>query len=111
MKSQSSRQRQALSVALVMGLSAATACGSGSESDSSAELGSDSSRTSDSEAVPFFDSPIDFDLGAAETDAFGNSATPTDELQLTSEEISSLKSGGVQCCPPVGRSGRVVQRD
>lgn len=45
-------------------------------------------------ATPIFDTPIDFDLAAAETDPFGNGAVPTSDLELTADEIAQLQAGG-----------------
>jgi ribose transport system substrate-binding protein len=48
----------------------------------------------ESSAVPFFDSPLDFDFSTVETDPNGNAAVPASEVTLTEEEIAQIKEGG-----------------
>jgi ribose transport system substrate-binding protein len=52
------------------------------------------SSATESSAVPFFDSPLDFDFSTIETDPNGNAAVPASEVALTEEEIAQIKEGG-----------------
>ena len=46
------------------------------------------------DAEPFFDAPIDFEFGSAETDPYGNSAVEAASVTPTDEEIAQIQEGG-----------------